>query len=323
MFTSPNIVLYAALFVGLLLSLEGVYRLVLDARMGPRAQINRRLRMLAEQTADPRQVLQTLLREPGRAGLVRRLPALADLERLLAQAGLSLTAGRLLGIMAGIGILVFVILRLVSTLPLLPCLAIAFVLAILPTMLFLLIRKGRRLRRFEEQLPDALDLLVRSLRVGHPLSSALNVVATEMSDPIGTEFGVAVDEITYGQEVPDALERLARRIDLQDLRYLVVVITIQHNSGGNLAEVLNGLAKVIRDRFQMFRKVKALTADGRLSAWFLSIFPIGMMFAMQLVKSDYYSSVADTPLFKPLAILTFVLLAVNVLAMRLMTNLKV
>jgi tight adherence protein B len=144
-----------------------------------------------------------------------------------------------------------------------------------------------------------------------------------MPDPVGTEFGVAVDEITYGAQVPDALERMTQRLDLQDLRYFVVVVGIQYNSGGNLAEVLSELCKVIRERFQMFRKVRAITADGRISAWFLSIFPVAMIFLIQVIKPDYYTQVADHPMFRTMVIVTFVLLAVNILAMRLMTNFKV
>jgi tight adherence protein B len=323
MFTADNIVLYAALAVGVLLVVEGVYQLAVDVSAGPRAQINRRLRMLAEDPSDPRAVLRSLLRDTGGSRLARFVPTLGQLERLLVQAGVSIRVGRLLGLVGG-----------VASPPSSSCgcsrprhfgtaTAAAVAVAVLPTALFLLVRRGRRTRRFEEQLPDALDLLVRSLRVGHPLSSALNVVATEMPDPVGTEFGVAVDEITYGAQVPDALERMTQRLDLQDLRYFVVVVSIQYNSGGNLAEVLSELCKVIRERFQMFRKVRAITADGRISAWFLSIFPVAMIFLIQVIKPDYYTQVADHPMFRTMVIVTFVLLAVNILAMRLMTNFKV
>ena len=244
------------------------------------------------------------------------------MEQLLAQVGLTMPVGRLLALVAGCGIAAFVCCGC-SRRCHWPRQRWRPPLAVLPTGVFVLVRRGRRTRRFEEQLPDALDLLVRSLRVGHPLSSALNVVATEMPDPIGTEFGLAVDEITYGAQVPDALDRMTQRVDLQDLRYFAVVISIQYSSGGNLAEVLGELCKVIRERFQMFRKVRAITADGRISAWFLSAFPVTMIFLMQLIKPDYYTQVADHPMFKPMVIATFMLLVVNVLAMRLMTNFKV
>jgi len=323
MFSADKIMLYAALAVGILLLVEGVFQLAVDVAAGPRAQINRRLRMLAEDPADPRAVLQSLLRDTKRSRLARLVPSLATLEQLLAQAGLTISVGRLLALVTGGGIAGFVLLRLFAAAPLATAATAAAALAVLPTTVFILVRRGRRTRRFEEQLPDALELLVRSLRVGHPLSSALNVVATEMPDPVGTEFGLAVDEITYGAQVPDALERMTQRIDLQDLRYFVVVVSIQYNSGGNLAEVLSELCKVIRERFQMFRKVRAITADGRISAWFLSIFPVAMIFLMQLIKPDYYTQVADHPMFRPMVIVTFMLLVVNVLAMRLMTNFKV
>jgi hypothetical protein len=214
MLTSPGIVLYAALFVGLLLALDGLYRLVVDARSGPRAQINRRMGALAEDSGDPRRMLGSLLREKGGSRLGRLVPGLGDLERLVGQAGLTTPPGRLLALMLGCGVAAFALLRAGTALTAIPALALALALAVVPTIAFLTLRKARRLRQFEEQLPDALDLLVRSLRVGHPLSAALDVVATEMPDPIGTEFGLVVDEITYGQEVPAALASLTRRVDL-------------------------------------------------------------------------------------------------------------
>ncbi len=132
----------------------------------------------------------------------------------------------------------------------------------------------KRLGMIEEQLPDAVELMVRSLRVGHPFSSALQIVAKEVPDPLGTEMGVISDEAAYGRDVGEALKAMAERMDMQDLRFLAVAVTIQQTSGGNLAEILDGLAKVIRSRFKLFRRVKAITAEAKWSGMFLSLFPI-------------------------------------------------
>ena len=176
---------------------------------------------------------------------------------------------------------------------------------------------------FEEQLPDAVDLIVRSLRIGHPISSAINIVASEMPDPLGTEFGIIADESAYGMPVTESLDRLAERIEVSDLRFLAVAVNIQTQSGGNLAEILDGLSQVIRARFKLFRKVNAITAEARWSGWFLSLFPVVALFGVQIVEPAYYDKVADHPVFVPGTIAVIVMLVINVIFMRWMVNIKV
>jgi tight adherence protein B len=314
--------LYAALFIGVLLLFEGVYQLTADVRTGPRAQVNRRMQMLAD-GSNPKEVLASLRRERRAEGLFGFLPILRSLDRLLIQAGVSTSAGQAALYMGLLGGVLFVLLRLATALPPPIALVLAAAGGITLPVLYLIRRKVKRLRLFEAQLPGALDLLVRSLRVGHPFNSALALVAQEMPDPLGSEFGIVVDEVTYGQALDEALERLNERIDLPDLRYLTIAVQIQYGTGGNLAEVLDGLAKVIRDRFHMFGKIRAITAEGRWSSWFLSLFPIGMVLVVQGVKPDYYTQVADHPLFAVLAAITAVLLVLNLVFMRLLTEIKV
>ena len=159
--------------------------------------------------------------------------------------------------------------------------------------------------------------------MGQPLSVALQTVGKELHDPIGREFELASQEVAYGKDVPDALESMLERIDIQDLRFFVVAVQIQHESGGNLAEILEGLSKIIRSRFHLMRKVKALTAEGRFSAWFLSAFPVGMIFVMNIVNPGYYHKVSDFEHFWHLSLLVLVMLIVNVIAMRIITTIKV
>jgi tight adherence protein B len=237
--------LYAALFIGVLLLFEGVYQLTADVRTGPRAQVNRRMQMLAD-GSNPKEVLASLRRERRAEGLFGILPILRSLDRLLIQAGVSTSAGRAALYMGLLGGVLFALLRLATALPPPIALVLAAAGGITLPVLYLIRRKVKRLRLFEAQLPGALDLLVRSLRVGHPFNSALALVAQEMPDPLGSEFGIVVDEVTYGQALDEALERLNERIDLPDLRYLTIAVQIQYGTGGNLAEVLDGLAKVIR-----------------------------------------------------------------------------
>lgn len=140
---------------------------------------------------------------------------------------------------------------------------------------------------------------------------------------MGTEFGIIADEAAYGRNVVDSLRDLAERLDMQDLRFLAVAVSIQQTSGGNLAEVLEGLAKVIRSRFRLFRRVRAITAEPKWSGVFLSAFPVAVLVVIQVVAPTYYDNVKDSPSFVPAALIVFALLGANVLFMKIMTTIKV
>ena len=170
---------------------------------------------------------------------------------------------------------------------------------------------------------DAIELLVRSLRVGHPLSSSISLVANEMSDPIGTEFGIAFDEMTYGLGLKEAVENLSRRVDVPDLRYMTVAINTQYGTGGNLAEVLEGLSRVIRARFTMYRKILAVSAEGRYAALFLTFFPFVPAGLLFLLQPKLYSSVSDHPYFLPLMGLGCLMCVMNSILMRIVVKIKV
>jgi tight adherence protein B len=131
----------------------------------------------------------------------------------------------------------------------------------------------RRRRRLHEQLPDALNLIIRSLKAGHPVSVTVGTVAQEMSDPIGSEFGLAVDEMTYGLPLHEAFDNMARRVRVDDLNFVAVAIQIQHQVGGNLAGVLSNIEAVVRERFHMLAKVRAISAEGRMSGWVIGAMP--------------------------------------------------
>jgi tight adherence protein B len=181
----------------------------------------------------------------------------------------------------------------------------------------------KRMDLMDEQLPDAVELMVRSLRVGHPFSSAVAIVAREVADPLGTEFGIIADESAYGRDVTESLKEFAERMDSQDLRFLAVAVTIQQTSGGNLAEILHGLAQVIRARFKLFRRVRAITAEAKWSGMFLSAFPIGALVMIQIVQPNYYDGVKETPVFIPAALVVGTFLVINVIFMKVMVNIKV
>ena len=151
---------------------------------------------------------------------------------------------------------------------------------------------------FTQQLPDALDVVVRSLKSGHPVPTAMALVGREMTDPIGSEFGITIDEMTYGLDLPRALVNLSERVGVPDLSLLVTAVSLQSGTGGNLSEVLQNLSKVLRDRFQLRRKVRALSADGRFSAYGLFILPILIFLAIYLPNPRYYTDAWQNPMFK-------------------------
>lgn len=317
------ILVFGAIVLGILLSVTGLYNLAAESRHRAEAKVNRRLELLAHGT-DPRAVLAILKRtfneEPA---WTRAIPGYRWLSRHMAQAGMSMSVARLMLIMAALTVVWTVLVAFIARLPIVVVLPLGAIIGIGAPVLLVLRRERKRLQRFAEQLPDAIDLLVRSLRVGHPLSAACQMVAEEMPDPIGTEFGLAVDEMTYGLDLNEAINNLSARIPVADLQYLTVAVNIQYGTGGNLAEILHGLGKVIRDRFHMYRKVRAVSAEGRMAATFLTFFPPLVVVGIFLIHRDYYMGVADHPLFHILAAIGGFLVLMNSIVMRWLTNIKV
>ena len=186
---------------------------------------------------------------------------------------------------------------------------------VLPVMVLVQVR-SRRAREIARQLPEGIDLMVRSLRAGHPLNTAFQVIAREMPDPLGSEMGIVADAITYGDDLTDAVLAFADRVGVEDARYLAVAINIQAGTGGNLARVLEALAQVIRNRFAMMRKIKALSAEGRLTAMIVSAVPFLIFFALNALSPAYYGDVADDPLYTPFLATGAVLTIINALILR-------
>lgn len=155
----------------------------------------------------------------------------------------------------------------------------------------------RRRKRMEEQFPLALDIFTRALRAGHPIAAAIDLLTREVEDPLGSEFGLVADEVAYGAELNDALLGLADRWDIEDIRMFVICLSVQSETGGNLAEILENLVKVIRDRSSLFMKVRALSSEGRMSGWMLTALPILTLVSMFMVSPQFYFNVASDPIF--------------------------
>ena len=175
----------------------------------------------------------------------------------------------------------------------------------------------------EKQFPVALDIFVRSLRSGHPVPSAIDLLTREMEDPIGSEFGLVSDEVAYGSDLVEALHSMADRWDLDDMRMFVVSLSLQNQTGGNLAEILENISGVIRDRAQMFMKVRALSSEGRMTGWMLTVLPVGAFLMIFLGSPEFYLNVADDPMFIISSIVLVVMYVIGVITIRKMVDLKV
>jgi tight adherence protein B len=175
--------------------------------------------------------------------------------------------------------------------------AIAFGFA-LPVIILRAMREGRQ-KRFEEQLPDAIDTIVRSIRAGHAISAAIASVAKRLPDPIGSEFRLTAAEMTYGLDLETAMVNLHSRVGQTELGLLSLAMSIQSKTGGNLAEVLSNLSRVIRERLKLRRKAYALTAEGRFSALILSTLPILLFIVISFTSPSYYAQIWDNAYTKP------------------------
>lgn len=304
----------AALFV------EGIY-LLFFAGGSYRKNVNRRLKLLKDQP-DRENILVQLRRERGLTNTGGYSIGLEALNRLVLQSGLTIGITKLLMIVAFATVASFA-LGMVFRGNLTDAVLIALFFGTAFPYLIVRFLRSRRQKAFGAQFPDALDMIVRSLRAGHPTPIALTMVAREMRDPIGSEFGIVVDEITYGADLETALRNLNVRIGQDDLPLFVTAVAIQGSTGGNLGEILENLSGVIRLRFKMRRKIRALAAEGRASALILSSLPIVMFLIIQLVSPNFYASVWDIPLTKQALIAAGCWMGIGNLIMYRLVNFKI
>jgi tight adherence protein B len=190
-------------------------------------------------------------------------------------------------------------------------------------LMFLQFKANRTRKKMQDQFPVALDVFVRGLRAGHPIAAALDLRTVEMPDPIGSQFGVVVDEVTYGAELRDALESLAERWDLDDMRMFVVSLSVQSETGGNLAEILENLSQVIRERQSMMLKVRALSSEGRMTGIMLTALPVLAFTALFIGNPGFYLDVAGDPWFVPGFGGLLILYVIGFVSIRRLVDLKV
>jgi tight adherence protein B len=311
-------IIYALIFGAALLGVHAAYTVLFRDRKADQA-INRRLR-LGSQGESPTEVFQALRAERKFADSDNAW--VKQFSDFWTQSGLRFNRNVLPLAIIGLTILYSFGLSFPFG-ALSPLIVIGSAVASIVTVVaFIHIARKRRIKRFAEQFPDTLDVIVRGVRVGLPFSSALNLVGREMPDPAGTEFGMTADEISFGLDMPTALHNLQRRVGQEDLLYFVIAISIQSETGGKLAEVLARLSRLIRQRAMLRLKVRALSAEGRMSGYFLSIMPFLLFGIITLMSPNYFTSVQDHPLIPPALALGLAALLIGNIMMYRMINFK-
>ncbi|MBM2709789.1 type II secretion system F family protein [Mesorhizobium caraganae] len=292
--------IYMLAAASVILAGEALY-LSFAGRRSRSLAVNRRLKRLAGEVP-AEQTLQGLLRERGLTDSGDFLFGLVWMNRLYTQSGITgnpLTFAATF-LLAGLAMAVLLVLFNFSASA---SLLIFLIVGLVLPLLVLRRARNKRIRKFAKQLPDALDMIVRSLRAGHPASVAIGLVAREMPDPLGTEFGIVSDEITFGLSIEQAVRKLSQRVGFEGLQLLSVSLSIQGKTGGNLTEILANLSSVLRERQKLRMKIRALSAEGRVSAWIISLFPIVMFFTLQVLSPAYYGAVWGNPLIFPIFLL--------------------
>lgn len=289
---SALFLIYAAVGLAAIMIAEAVYMLF-SSSTDKRAAINRRMKLQGSQLSQE-QVLIQLRKERG-VDADQSLFSLGRFRVLRTQSGLSQPLSHFLLKTSGVALAV-VLLAVWKGLPVIFAVAMFPVLCFIFPLIAMRYLLKRRHKMFGIQLPEAIELITRGLKAGHPVPVAIAMVAREMSDPIGTEFGVIADEVTYGSDLVSALQNMFERVGHEDLPLFVTAVSIQSTTGGNLREILDGLATVIRERGKLRRKVRAISTEGRMSAYILTAVPALLFAAITVLMPNFYAEVWDQPL---------------------------
>lgn len=318
--TAP--IIYVVIFVAVLAIVQGAYLVIFGKSISMNGKVNRRLKLL-EKGGGREQVLEQLRKEMTQHMKSQSIPLYSILATKAQKANIAFTPPQLIMLMGAVTVVAYIGLMLGTGVGTEVRIVIAILMGVGGVFFWINSKAAKRMTMIEEQLPEAIELMVRSLRVGHPFNSAIQIVATEVADPLGSEMGVISDEVAYGRDVGECLKSMAERLDMQDMRFLAVAVTIQQQSGGNLAEILAGLASVIRSRARLFRRVNAITAEAKWSGKLLSGFPILAMVGVNVAEPTYFDEVKLAPEFIPACLVVAGLLVLNLIVMRALVNIKV
>ena len=320
------LIISVLVFIAVMLLLESFYS-IWKSYKGPNAKkIETRLQALSASHDNSQQtqlLKQRMLSEvPAIERFLLGISKAHRLDKFILQAGLDWTVSKLLLTCTALAAIGYVVMAYgLHQASFISGLTSAF-LAVMP-LLYVNHQRSKRLIKFEKQLPEALDLMTRALRSGHAFSSALQMVGDEMADPIAGEFRIVHDEVNFGVALQQALTNLSERIPLTDLRYFIVSVLIQRESGGNLTEVLGNLSRLIRERLKLLSKVRVLSSEGRLSAWILGLMPFALAGAMNLVNPEFMSPLWNDPIGISIIQYMLILMFFGVLILRKIIKIRV
>ena len=320
------LIIAVLVFVAVVLLLEGFY-MMWKSYKGPEAKkIAKRLQALSaslDKTKQSQLLKQRMLSEiPVFERILLNLPRAHRLDRFILQAGLGWSVSRLLLSCLALGVAGCLMMTLLIRQSVTLGALVGIALAALP-LLYVRYKRSRRLTKIEQQLPETLDLVTRALRSGHAFSSGLQMVGDEMAEPIAGEFRIVHDEVNFGVSMQQALTNLSERVPITDLRYFVVAVLIQRDSGGNLTEVLGNLSHLIRERLKLFSKIRVLSSEGRLSAWILGVMPFALGAIMSLLNPDFMAPLWHDPIGVGIIKYMLILMVIGVLVLRKIIKIRV
>lgn len=325
LFANDFLVMAVLVFVAVMLLIESAY-IAWRSNHGPRARkFKSRLKVFSgirdagEQSQLLRQPLDSEL-----PPLERRLQHFAPvrrLDRMMEQSGLEWSRSRLLVMSAAGGVAGWFFAAAFLRQTQLTGVAVGAALACLP-LLFVHFSRGKRMRKIESQLPDALDLMTRALRAGHAFPSGLKMAGDEMAEPIAGELRAVHDEVNYGVSMERALSNLSERVPLTDLRYFVVAVLIQRDSGGNLTEILSNLSRLLRERAKLIARVRVLSSEGRLSGWVLVVMPFGLAAILNVMNPKFMSLMWTDPIGITMIKYLLFMMVMGVIVMRKIVRIR-
>ncbi len=312
-------------FLAVALLVESLWMLWHERHSATAQRLARRLSGLSSDSSKP--VSQSLLRAEdavkpgGLAGRLQSMAAVAHLQRLLARAGIAASAGARLVTTAASSVVLMLLLAVVG-LPWFVLVSAGVAVLVLPWLW--VARRGRlRLALMQSQLPEAVELIARALRAGHALPVALQMVGSEGPAPIAGEFSRVTEQISFGVSAEAAMQALAERIPVEDVRYFVIAVLLQRETGGNLAELLDNIGRLIRDRQKLQQKVRVLSAEGRLSVWILSILPFALAAVISVVNPELTSVLWTDPAGRNMVVVSLVMMGFGIGLMRMIVRVRV
>jgi tight adherence protein B len=314
----------AAAFIAAVLLVWGVFELLGGSESPEQRRLKRRIKQLrstANSASRPSLRAKDKRNQRAVEKMIAQMPRYGSLTEYLAQAGYAIGAATfMINMILAAGIAALIALAVgVSILG-----AVYVAICVGGVFFFRLwFKRQQRLQAIEKQLPDTVDLIARALRAGHAFAPTLQMVSDELQDPISSEFRQVSEEIGFGIPVDQALMGLARRLPLEDIRFFVIAVTLQRETGGNLAEILDSIGHLIRERFKLMGQVRVLTAEGRMSGWALSLMPFATAGMLFVVNDEFMSTLWEDPLGVQLLTIAGVMMMLGIFWMWRLVKIRV